>query len=144
VPAVDGRVTVTDILAATDTRTRVVAISWVMFSNGYRIDLPQLADACRARSILLVVDAIQGVGCLPLDVSECHVDFLATAAHKWLLSPLGVGCFYCRAEHLDSLELTQVGQNSVVPTPNYLDYRFVPKPTAARFEPGVANLGAIA
>ena len=144
VPAVGGRVGVREIIAATDARTRVVAVSWVMFSNGFRLDLAALGAFCRSRGIYLVVDAIQGLGHLPIDVHEANVDFLAAAAHKWMLSPYGGGCFYCRRELLNDLELSQVGQNSVVPTESYLSYEFVPKPDASRFEPGVPNFGAVA
>lgn len=144
VPAVEWRVGFEDIAEAVDARTRVIAVSWVTFSNGFRFDLARLGEFCRSRGIFLVVDAIQGMGCVPLDVRDAQVDFLAAAAHKWMLSPYGTGCFYCRRELIDRLQLSQVGQNSVVPTENYLTYRYVPKQDASRFEPGVPNFGAIA
>jgi selenocysteine lyase/cysteine desulfurase len=144
VPSVDWGVPFEDIAEAVDARTRVVAVSWVTFSNGFRFDLARLGEFCRARDIYLVVDAIQGLGCVPLDVHDAQIDFLAAAAHKWMLSPYGTGCFYCRRDLIDQLQLSQVGQNSVIPTENYLTYRYVPKPDASRFEPGVPNFGAIA
>ena len=64
----EGRVTVDDIAAMVDARTRVVAISWVAFHNGYVYPLDEIGAFCRERSILLVVDAIQGLGALPLNV----------------------------------------------------------------------------
>lgn len=139
VPAVDGRVSLESIVAAIDDRTRVVAVSFVEFSTGFRHDLAALGAICRPRGIRLVVDAIQGLGVLPIDVAAMQVDFLASSSHKWLCAPQGVGWFYCRQELLDTLALHEIGQSSVVARPSYLDYELRLKPTAERFEPGVSN-----
>src|SRR5690606_33148552 len=66
---------------------RVLAVSWVQFATGHRADLARLGAACRARGVHLVVDAIQGVGALPLDARACGADVVACGAQKWLLSP---------------------------------------------------------
>ena len=60
-----------------DPRVRVLAVSFVQFSNGYRADLARLGVACRANGTFLVVDGIQGVGNSVLDVRETPVDILA-------------------------------------------------------------------
>ena len=77
-------------------RTRLLALSSVEFGSGARNDLPTLGRLCRERGVLFCVDAIQSLGCFPLDVAECHVDFLAADGHKWLLSVEGCGLFFCR------------------------------------------------
>src|SRR2546426_259869 len=64
-----------------DPRVRVLAVSFVQFSNGYRADLARLGAACRANGTFLVVDGIQGVGNSPLDVRETAVDILACGAN---------------------------------------------------------------
>src|SRR5213076_1988253 len=56
-----------------DPRVRVLAVSFVQFSNGYRADLDRLGAACRANGTFLVVDGIQGVANSPLDVRETAV-----------------------------------------------------------------------
>jgi cysteine desulfurase/selenocysteine lyase len=81
-----------------DPRVRVVAISWVQFSNGYMVDLARLSEATRAAGVFLVVDAIQGVGQVPLDLRRTPVDVLACGGQKWLLSPWGSGFTYVRRE----------------------------------------------
>ena len=81
-----------------DPRVRVLAVSLVQFSNGYTIDLARLSAATRASGTYLVVDAIQGVGQLPVDVAKTPVDILACGAQKWLLSPWGSGFVYVRRE----------------------------------------------
>jgi len=86
-----------------DPRVKVLAVSLVQFSNGYTVDLAALSKATRATNTWLVVDAIQGLGQLPVDLAETQVDILATGAQKWLLSPWGSGFFYVRKEILEQL-----------------------------------------
>ena len=87
-----------------DPRVRVLAISFVQFSSGYRADLNRLSAACRTHGVFLVVDAIQGLGHCPLDVRETPVDILATGGQKWLLSPWGAGFVYVQRNLLSVLE----------------------------------------
>ena len=87
----------------TDPRVKVLAVSLVQFSNGYTVDLAALSKATRATSTWLVVDAIQGLGQLPVDLTATPVDILATGAQKWLLSPWGSGFFYVRKEIIEQL-----------------------------------------
>lgn len=86
-----------------DPRVKVLAVSLVQFSNGYKVDLAELSRATRATGTWLVVDAIQGLGQFPVDLAETQVDILATGAQKWLLSPWGSGFFYVRKEILEQL-----------------------------------------
>jgi selenocysteine lyase/cysteine desulfurase len=79
-----------------DPRVRVLAVSLVQFSNGYQVDLARLSRATRATDTLLVVDAIQGIGQVPLDLKATPVDVLSCGAQKWLLSPWGSGFLYVR------------------------------------------------
>jgi cysteine desulfurase / selenocysteine lyase len=81
---------------AEDERVKCVALSWVSFWTGYRIDLARIGAACRARGILFAVDAIQGLGPLALDVATAQVDILSAGAQKWLCSPWGSGFVYVR------------------------------------------------
>ena len=82
----------------TDPRVRVLAVSLVQFSSGYLADLASLSEATRRSGAYLVVDAIQGVGQIPVDLSATQVDVLACGAQKWLLSPWGSGFVYVRRE----------------------------------------------
>ena len=86
-----------------DPRVRVLAVSFVQFSNGYRADLKKLSAACRANGTYLVVDGIQGVGNSVLDVRETPVDILSCGGQKWLLSPWGSGFVYVRKELIPAL-----------------------------------------
>ena len=46
---------------------------------------------CRERGILLLLDAAQTAGSLPLDMQELKVDMLAFTGHKGLMGPTGTG-----------------------------------------------------
>jgi selenocysteine lyase/cysteine desulfurase len=144
VTAQDGRVTAESLIRAADQRTRLITVSFVQFSSGYRIDLAKLGAFCRAQRIFLVVDGIQGVGALPIDVGSSQVDFLACGAQKWLLGPLGIGFLYIRRPLWEQLALTDLGHGSVLPHPErYLDYRFTLRPNARRFEGGIMSYASL-
>jgi len=83
----EGRVTADDVAAKIDARTRVVAVSWVAFHNGWVYPVEEIGALCRERSILLFVDAIQGLGALEMDAPRMGVGVLAADSHKWLSGP---------------------------------------------------------
>jgi cysteine desulfurase/selenocysteine lyase len=92
-----------------DPRVRVLAVSLVQFSNGYRVDLDRLSAAAREVGAWFVVDAIQGVGQIPVDLSRTRVDVLACGGQKWLLSPWGSGFVYVRQALIGSLSPSITG-----------------------------------
>jgi selenocysteine lyase/cysteine desulfurase len=92
-----------DFEAAMSRRTKVIALSSVQWSSGFKADLKGIGRLCRSKKVFLVVDAIQQVGASKLDVRETPVDFLACGGHKWLNAPLGCGFLYIRNRLLKSL-----------------------------------------
>ena len=140
----DGRIFLEDIDKAIDTRTRVVAISFVEFSSGFMNDLVALGRLCRERGVLYVVDVIQGLGAFPVDVQQAQIDVLACGGQKWLLGPRGCGIFYCSRRVTDQIRVAVVGASSVIDEENYLDYNLTLKPDATRFEYGTHNTVGIA
>lgn len=156
VPHRDGLLEIEDIATHIGPRTRVVAISSVQWSNGFRCDLKKLSRLCREGRVWLVVDAIQQLGGMPLDVRETPVDFLACGGHKWLNAPFGAGFLYVNRESLPrlraplggylALETPPEGWGKYFQTPSITparDYRLVQE--ARRYETsGTANYpGAI-
>lgn len=143
IPTERGRVDLEQFAAACDRKTRVVSVSWVGYSSGWRNDLCRLADLAHHRGALLMVDAIQGLGVLPLDVRQTPIDFLAADGHKWLLGPEGAGVFFIRREHLDRLRPLGVGWNSVVHSHDFSRIELVLKPSAERYEGGSQNMAGM-
>ena len=122
-----------------DPSVRALSVSWVQFSTGYRVDLGRLSAACRANGTFLVVDAIQGVGQIPLDVRRTPVDVLACGGQKWLLSPWGSAFIYVRRELLTVLEPVLVGWTAFEGTEDYsrlTEYNPTLKRDARRYEVG--------
>ena len=83
-----------DLSALADDRTRLMAVSWVQYARGRRLDLERLSACCSGRGILLCVDGIQGLGALPFDLQDVPVDFLVADGHKWMLGPEGIALLY--------------------------------------------------
>jgi selenocysteine lyase/cysteine desulfurase len=116
---------------------KVVTMSWVSFSTGYRADLATIGRACRERGIFFVVDAIQGVGAMTLDVSKLQIDILACGGQKWLLSPWGTGFVYVREELARELEPAVVGWLAMKSSEDFtrmVDYDFKYYDDARRFQ----------
>jgi selenocysteine lyase/cysteine desulfurase len=120
-----------------DPRVRVLAVSLVQFSSGYLVDLDRLSAATREAGVFLVVDAIQGVGQLPVDLSRTQVDVLACGAQKWLLSPWGSGFVYVRRNLIGTLDPAITGWLSFEGTDDLTrltQYDDTLRPDARRFE----------
>ncbi len=128
------------LLAAADSRTRLLSISCVQYASGLRLNLERLGERCRARGVAFCVDAIQGLGAIPHDVQAMHIDFLMADAHKWLLGPEGIAVFYCSPRWREQLRLFQYGWHMVEDVGNYDRRDWQPAHSARRFECGSPNM----
>ncbi len=129
-----GRVTHADLESVVTERTKLVSVSWVQYSSGYRNDLKELANWCHDKEILFVVDAMQGLGALDLNVEKTGIDFLSTGTAKWLLGPHGIGFVYLTKELQDKINPPHLGWHSRSDMMNFHDYDQPLKSDASRFE----------
>ena len=136
IEAPDERLDPAAVRDACDTRTRLIAASWVGYATGWRNDPADLCQIAHDAGALFLLDAIQGLGVLPLDMGEVPIDFLAADGHKWLLGPEGAGVLYVRGSRLNDLRPLLVGWNSVAEAGNYGASTLTLKQTAARYEGG--------
>jgi selenocysteine lyase/cysteine desulfurase len=143
VPSRGARIEIDDIRASMDARTRIVSLSHVEFSSGFRNNLDAIGSLCREKGALFFVDAIQGLGVFPYDVKRSPVDFLAADGHKWLVAPEGAGLFWIRRELVERLRPVGVGWNSVVGCRDFSKIDFTLKPHAGRWESGTLNVAGI-
>jgi kynureninase len=86
------------ILEAIDERTALVAVSHVLFKSAFVLDVPPIAEKCRRSGALLVLDAYQSVGALPVSVDSLGVDLLVGGVLKWLCGGPGGAFLYVSPE----------------------------------------------
>ncbi len=105
VPSDDGGLTVdTDrMLAAIDERTRLVAISHVLFRSAYVMDVAAICERARSVGALVALDGYHAVGVLPVDVHALGVDFYLGGVLKWLCGGPGGAFLYVRPGLSDSI-----------------------------------------
>lgn len=150
VAAANGRIPLERVFEAIDSRTRLVAVSSVSFSPGFKFPIKALADYCRARGVLVLVDAAQSVGLLHTDVKALGIDAFAVSTQKGLLALYGLGFLYVRRELAETLEpvyLSRAGvrlesghEAALADASNY-----ALAPAARRFDVGNFNfIGAVA
>jgi cysteine desulfurase / selenocysteine lyase len=87
--------------------TRVVAVNWVRSLTGHVVDLAGLDDVCSAAGVHLVVNATQGLGALPLDLSKLRPAAITCSGFKWLCGPYATGFAWVRPDVLATLAPVQ-------------------------------------
>ena len=110
VPSDDGvGVSEERLIEAIDERTRLVAISHVLFRSAYIMDVQRVATHAHAMGALVSLDAYHAVGVIPVDVRALGADFLTGGVLKWLCGGPG-GCFlWVRPELNESLSPALTG-----------------------------------
>ncbi len=137
-PGPDGCISVDQYREIVDGRTRILAVGWVVYGNGYRADLRVLSDFCHENDVKLLVDGIQAVGILSDRIDDLGADVLLAGGHKAQFSLAGAGFMYATPEMISSLTPPYAAKFSF----DTLD-RTVPDPGLAtdahRFEYGNPN-----
>ena len=129
-----------DLFALCTPRTRMIAVSWVQYARGLRLDLERIGAFCRSKGILFCIDAIQGLGALPFDLSRTEADFVVADGHKWMLGPEGVALLYVRPSLRHTLTLHQFGWHMLEHSGDFDRQDWQPAEDARRFECGSPNL----
>src|ERR1044072_3950258 len=111
VKSVSGVVRPEDIRAAMNTRTGIISISYVQFSNGFRADIEELANLKGNHA--LVINASQAAGVFEIDVKRMKIDALCTTGHKWMRSGYGSGFVYISKDLQAAVRQGTIGWLSV-------------------------------
>jgi L-cysteine/cystine lyase len=115
-------------------RTKLVATSHVLWTNGHVVDVHALR---RETGVPILVDGAQSVGAIPVEVGD--VDYYTVSGQKWLCGPESTGALYVREpERLNVARPSYLSQQSFEP-----GGRFVPSAGALRFEPGWVAVGSL-
>jgi len=136
IDASNGCITVDQIEAAIQHRTRMVALSAVQFSSGWKSDLHSVGELCKNRNIDFVVDGIQAVGACAIDVEACNIAALAAGGQKWQMGPQGTGFLYLNPQFADKLDPAYVGWLSPSQPWDFFNYEQESAKGARKFEIG--------
>ena len=118
---------------------RLLAVSFVNYLSGHRVDLEAIGEICHRRGCFFFVDAIQGLGAFGLDVRRSRIHALAADGHKWLLGPEGCGVLYVQKDVMDTIEPVEFGWTNSVSYVDYASRDMTLRPDAGRYECGTLN-----
>jgi selenocysteine lyase/cysteine desulfurase len=142
-PAEDGIVPLERFEQAIDDDTALVSITHVSYRTGAMTDVEAVVQLARERGALVLLDAYQTVGSLPVDVKALDVDFLAAGVLKYLLGSAGLAFFYCRRELFERVWPTATGWFADRDIFEMDVHDYSPSPTARRFQSGTPPIPAI-
>jgi selenocysteine lyase/cysteine desulfurase len=114
-----------------DSATAVICISHVQYLTGHLLDLDDLVTLAHDHGALLIIDATQSAGQVPIDVAATGVDALITGSYKWLCSTFGAAACYLGPALLREFRPPLVGWRSTE-HPYSLDARWLPLAATAR------------
>jgi selenocysteine lyase/cysteine desulfurase len=118
---------------------RLLAISYVQYLSGYRVDLVAIGEMCARHGTVFFVDAIQGMGAFPIDVRKARIHGLAADGHKWMLGPEGNGILYIQRDFQDQVEPAEFGWTNTAQYADYSSRDMTLRDDAGRYECGTLN-----
>jgi L-cysteine/cystine lyase len=116
-------------------RTRLIALSHVLWTNGTVMPVREIADRAHAEGALMLVDGAQAAGAVALDLSALGADFYSLPGQKWLLGPEGTGALYAARQAQALCRPTFTGYLSSADVDQYAA-NYLPAPGARRYEIG--------
>lgn len=133
----EGFLDINDLEKAIKPNTKLIVTTHASNVFGTLIDIKEVGLVAKKNNITYLVDASQTAGVYDIDVKDMNIDILATAGHKSLLGPQGVGILYIKEEiDLDTLKEGGTGSQS--------EYLFQPQMLPDKYESGTHNTPAIA
>ncbi len=99
--------------AALKGKQKVLCISHVQYTNGYRVDLDAIAAMSKRHGAFLIVDAIQSMGVFRIDPGSLGIDVMAGSSYKWQTAGYGAGTVYIRKEARKWLRHGALGSGSM-------------------------------
>ncbi|HUI62105.1 MAG TPA: aminotransferase class V-fold PLP-dependent enzyme [Steroidobacteraceae bacterium] len=144
--AADGYIPLENFEKLIDEETQLVAVTYVCFRNGARLDIPGIVRLAHARGARVLLDCYQAVGAVGMDVRRLDVDFAVGGMLKYLLGTAGLGFMYVREELIPQLTPANSGWFAQADITAMDITANRPSPTARRFEagtPAVVNCYAV-
>jgi selenocysteine lyase/cysteine desulfurase len=117
-----------------DDATAAICVSHVQYGTGHRLDPRVLAELAHSHGAVLILDATQSAGVIPIDAPALDQDVVIASAYKWLCGPLGGAFCWLRQEVWERLEPPFLAARSTA-RPYHFDARTIElAPSARRFE----------
>jgi selenocysteine lyase/cysteine desulfurase len=139
----DGTIPIEHFERAIDEDTLLVSITHVCYRNGAMVDVEKVVKLAHDRGALVLLDAYQSAGSMPLDVKALDVDFLGAGVLKYLLGSAGLAFLYAKCELVERVWPTATGwfADENIFAMDHTDYS--PAPTASRFQSGTPPVPSI-
>jgi len=116
---------------------RLLCLSSVSWNYGTRLPVAEAVDIAHDAGAMVLVDAVQSPGQVPVDVTEWGAEFVSASGHKWLLGVWGSGVLHVADDALDALSPRRIGYFSVT---REAESGYEYAPDASRFELGTTAL----
>ncbi len=148
VPSKNDAIDAEAMVDAIDEHTRIVTVSTITFTPGFRCDLAVIGEAARAAGALFLVDGVQSCGVIDTDVERYKIDALATSTSKGLLGLAGLGFLYVAEPWIERMEPAYLGRFGIKRGEGHYsefeghDYEL--SPNTQRFEGGNYNWSGVA
>jgi L-cysteine/cystine lyase len=115
-------------------RTRAVALSHASWATGVILPMRELSDLAHDAGALMICDAAQSCGMLPVNVYELGVDAYACSGQKWLCGPDGTGALFVRRESMERIKQTYIGYWGIKSRMNHAEAVFEVGEGAKRYQ----------
>lgn len=139
----DLTVDVAALINAIDEETLIVSLTMVCFRNGAMTELEPIIEAAHKKGALVLVDAYQAVGSMPIDLSTLKADFLVGGLLKYMLGVPGIGFMYARQSTTSQLIPTSTGWFAARDIFAMDIYSYDPSTDARRFESGTSPIPSL-
>jgi selenocysteine lyase/cysteine desulfurase len=139
----DGTLPLRAFEEAIDDETAIVSLTHVCYRNGNMVDVEPIVKLAHERGALVLLDAYQSAGSMPIDVKALDVDFLSGGALKYLLGSAGLAWLYAKREVIGRIWPTATGWFADEDIFKMDAWDYSPAPTAARFQSGTPPIPAI-
>ena len=136
IPEENGMIPLAHYASRVDERTALVSFAHVCYRNGAMQDVKAVTELAHRRGALVLLDAYQSLGTMPIDAKALGVDVLVGGALKYLLGSSGLAFMYMREELIEKLEPTTTGWFAQADIMALDIYAHDPSSSARRFESG--------
>ena len=142
-PADDGTIPLERFERVIDDDTLIVSLTHVCYRNGALLDAERVTRLAHERGAVVLLDAYQTVGSLPIDVRALGVDLMVAGTLKYLLGSAGLAFVYCRRDLVERFSPAATGwfADEDIFAMDHRDYS--PARTAARFQSGTPPVPSI-